>query len=380
MSARMLAVAGRCWRVAPLHAADIKIDLSKEQVGRPPATFEPIVGTWVVVQDGADKAIMVDGRPWVASKDTPTKLLVESARRLYGTNNEELMDNAKQFAYYPVAVLKSVDSFSNGTISLKFKTVGGDADRASGILFNVKPNGDWLAVRYNDTENNVALWEFHNGIRRNMRFSDRAHKFTPDRADWHELKLTVDGADLKTWLDGELALEYTLGSAARSRPRRRAAQSRFVSREQPGPAAARRRAGSGCGRRPTAPATSKTTWSVRSETQLKDVSVENDRLRNPARSRAHFRSAGVRADAQHGHASRQRGRPERRQRARRNSHGGQSREWQRARRRVRPRRVGDARRRCRSMAPTTSRCRRPGLPLRTSTRSRFAPARRRACA
>ena len=33
-----------------------------------------------------------------------------------------------------------------------------------------------------------------------------------DRAAWHELKMTVDGADLKAWLDGELALEYTLGS------------------------------------------------------------------------------------------------------------------------------------------------------------------------
>ena len=132
-----------------------------------------MVGTWVVAQDGADKVIMVDGRPWVASKDNPTKLLIESARKLYGTSNEELMDNAKQFAYYPVAVLKSVDNFSNGTISVKFKTVAGDADRASGILFNVKPNGDWLAVRYNDTENNVALWEFHNGIRRTVKFSDR---------------------------------------------------------------------------------------------------------------------------------------------------------------------------------------------------------------
>jgi hypothetical protein len=211
MKMRLLVVAA-ILGVVPLRGADIRIDLSKEQVGKPPATFEPMVGTWVVVQDGPDKAIMVDGRPWVASKDTPTKLLVESARRLYGTNNEELMDNAKQFAYYPVAVLRSVESFSNGTISLKFKTVGGEADRASGILFNVKPNGDWLAVRYNDTENNVALWEFHNGIRRNMRFSDRAHKFTPVRAEWHELKLTIDGADLKTFLDGELALEYTLGT------------------------------------------------------------------------------------------------------------------------------------------------------------------------
>jgi hypothetical protein len=197
--------------IAALRAADIKVDLSKETVGRPPATFEPMVGTWLVAQDGADKVIIIDGRPWVASKDNPTKLLVETARKLYGTNNEELMDNAKQFAYFPVAVLRSVDTFSNGTISVKFKTIAGDADRASGILFNVKPNGDWLAVRYNDTENNVALWEFHNGMRRNMKFN-REKKFMLDRAAWHELKLTIDGADLKTLLDGEMALEYTLGS------------------------------------------------------------------------------------------------------------------------------------------------------------------------
>jgi len=171
-------------------AADIKISLAGEQVGKPPVTFEPIVGTWVVAQDGADKVIMLDGRPWVAAKDTPTKLLVQSARKLYGTNNEELMDNAKEFAHYPVAVLKSVANFSNGTISVKFKTVGGDADRCSGILFNVKPNGEWLAIRYNDTENNVGLWEFHNGIRRNVKFSDRT----------------------KPFIDGTLAIEYTLGS------------------------------------------------------------------------------------------------------------------------------------------------------------------------
>ena len=91
-------------------------------------------------------------------------------------------------------------------------TIAGDADRASGILFNVKQNGDWLAIRYNDTENNVGLWEFHNGIRRLVKFSSRDHKFTLDRSRWHELQLTVDQAKLKAALDGELALEYVLGS------------------------------------------------------------------------------------------------------------------------------------------------------------------------
>jgi len=198
--------------VMPLFAADHKVDLSKEKPSSPPATFEPIVGAWLIAQDGADKVIMVDGRPWVASKDNPTKLLIESARKLYGTTNEELMDNAKQFAYYPVALLKDVNDFSNGTISVRFKTIGGEADRCSGILFNVKPSGDWLAVRYNDTENNVALWEFHNGIRHGVKFSDRAKPFMLDRNTWHELKMSVDGSSFKAWLDGTLALEYTLGS------------------------------------------------------------------------------------------------------------------------------------------------------------------------
>jgi hypothetical protein len=195
-----------------LRAADMKVDLAKEQPGKPPGNFEPMVGTWVVARDGGENVIMVDGRPWVASKGNPTKLLLQTARKLYGTSNEELMDNAKQFAYYPVAVLKGIDNFSNGTISVKFKTIAGDADRCSGILFNVKANGEWLAVRYNDTENNVALWEFHNGVRRNVRFSDGSKPFLLDRNAWHELKLTIDGASLKSWLDGTPAIEYTLGS------------------------------------------------------------------------------------------------------------------------------------------------------------------------
>jgi hypothetical protein len=87
----------------------------------------------------------------------------------------------------------------------------GDADRASGILFNVKPNGEWLALRYYDAENNVALWEFHNGIRRNSNFSDREKPFPLDRAARHELKLVADGASVKGYLNGALAVEYTLG-------------------------------------------------------------------------------------------------------------------------------------------------------------------------
>jgi hypothetical protein len=33
-----------------------------------------------------------------------------------------------------------------------------------------------------------------------------------DRAAWHELKMTVAGADFQSYLDGTLAIEYTFGS------------------------------------------------------------------------------------------------------------------------------------------------------------------------
>ena len=42
--------------------------------------------------------------------------------------------------------------------------------------------------------------------------SDRSKPFMLDRSAWHELKCTISGADFKAWIDGSLALEYTLGS------------------------------------------------------------------------------------------------------------------------------------------------------------------------
>jgi hypothetical protein len=195
--------------VTLLFAAEIKVDLRKEKVGNQPKSFQPIVGTWLIAQDGADKVIIVDGRPWKAAQSNPTALLAERARTFYGASHEDFIDNVKQFAYFPIAVLNGVQNFSDGSIAVKFKTVGGQLDRCSGILFNVKPNGDWLSVRYNDTENDIVLWRFHDGVRKSVKRGTRG-KYMLDRDQWHELKMTVQGTDFKGWIDDQLGLEYTL--------------------------------------------------------------------------------------------------------------------------------------------------------------------------
>ena len=189
-------------------AADIKVDLSKDRAGQAPSQFQPIVGTWRVIEDGGEKALMVDGQPWKASQNNRTTLLAERARSFYNASQKDFIDEVKQFAYYPIVTANGIDNFTNGTISVKFKIISGDLDRTSGILFNVKPNGDWLATRFSDTEYNVALWTFSEGVRKLVQRGPGRETWKLPRNAWHELKLTVRGTNTKTYVNGELALDH----------------------------------------------------------------------------------------------------------------------------------------------------------------------------
>src|SRR5260221_6225257 len=133
MNTRSLVPLAAALVIAPVLAADVRVDLSREVVGRTPTTFQPMVGTWTVALDGADKVIKIDGGIWKAAQTPAAKMLIENARRLYGTTNEALMDDTKMFASFPVAVLNKFDNFPNRTISGKFKTIAGESDRAAGI-------------------------------------------------------------------------------------------------------------------------------------------------------------------------------------------------------------------------------------------------------
>lgn len=179
---------------------------TKDVVGKEPGQFLPMVGNWVVTKDAGKNVLMVDGRIW--KKGQPAGGLADKARAIYGAEHEEFIDNVKAFAYFPIAVNKAVPNFTNGTISVKFKMIGGALDRCGGILFNVKPNGDYLTVRFNGTEDNVVLWTFKNGVRS---FTKRGTgSFPLELGTWNELSLTVKGTDFKAYLNGKLAVEFTL--------------------------------------------------------------------------------------------------------------------------------------------------------------------------
>lgn len=187
----------------------IHVDLSKEKVGGESKKFLSVVGNWVVVQDGDKKCLAVDGRQWMRGQ--PAGGLAQKAREIYGSRHEEFIDNVKAFAYFPYAVTREIDDFKNGEISLRFKLVAGQLDQCAGILFNLKPNGDYLTVRFNGKEDNVVLWTFNKGKRS---FVKKGTENVPLAMNqWHLLTIAVHGTNLQASLNGKHLLDYTLAEA-----------------------------------------------------------------------------------------------------------------------------------------------------------------------
>jgi len=201
-----LAVAGT---VAAFAAPAVtRVDLSREKAGAEPTRFIPVVGDWSIAADAGKKVLMVDGRRW--KNGQPAGGLADKARAIYGSRHEEFIDNVKAFAYFPYAVTNGVDNFTDGEISMRFRLLGGALDQCAGILFNLKPNGDYLAVRFNGKEDNLVLWTFDKGKRSFVKKGVKDVHIPYN--EWHSMKIAVHGTQLEGYLDGEKLLDYTLAA------------------------------------------------------------------------------------------------------------------------------------------------------------------------
>jgi hypothetical protein len=183
----------------------LKIDFSNDVVGAEPKAFLSVVGIWRIEAEGNKKVLAVDGRQWKEGQTAGG--VADKARALYGERYAEFLDRVQAYAYFPYTVAKDVDDFRNGEISVHFEGISGRIDQGAGILFNLKPNGDYLTVRANPLENNLVLWKFEKGKRSSVKWIRNTP--TPTR-QWHDLKVRVAGNKIESYLNGKLYLEHTL--------------------------------------------------------------------------------------------------------------------------------------------------------------------------
>jgi len=193
-------------------AQPLKIDFSNESVGAEPKSFLSVVGIWRIETDGGNKVLVVDGRQWKEGQASAG--IADKARALYGERYAEFLDRVQAYAYFPYVVAKDVDNFHNGEISVRFEGISGRIDQGAGILFNLKPNGDYLTVRANALENNLVLWKFEKGKRSSVKWI----RDTPTATrQWHVLKVRIAGTKVEGYLDGKLYLEQELSEPVAGR-------------------------------------------------------------------------------------------------------------------------------------------------------------------
>src|SRR5215216_4546217 len=187
-----------------LAAQPITIDFSGETVGAEPKALVPVVGIWRIENDNGKKVLAVDGRQWKEGQASAG--IADKARALYGERYAEFLDRVQAYAYYPYTVAQDVQDFQKGEITVRFEGISGRIDQGAGILFNLKPNGDYLTVRANALENNLVLWKVVHGKRSSVKWI----RNTPTASrQWHDLKVRIAGNKVEGYLDGKLYLEHT---------------------------------------------------------------------------------------------------------------------------------------------------------------------------
>jgi hypothetical protein len=121
--------------------------------------------------------------------------------------------NDKTDYRFPLAIFEAPVS-ADVDVSVKFKPVAGNVDRAAGIAIRLRDRDNYYVVRANALEDNVRLYKMVGGQR--SQFAGTNVK-VPSGV-WQELRLKVEGSRFEVFLDGKslyTASDSTFAAAGR---------------------------------------------------------------------------------------------------------------------------------------------------------------------
>ena len=104
-----------------------------------------------------------------------------------------------------VLLIANEGSFKDLDVSVKFKTVSGEVDRAAGLVFRLKDANDYYVVRVNALEDNCRLYRVVAGKKRPFAGAN----FEVGTGEWHELTVECVGNKIICYYDGKKKIEAT---------------------------------------------------------------------------------------------------------------------------------------------------------------------------
>lgn len=112
------------------------------------------------------------------------------------------LSNDKTDYRFPLAIADE-GSFKDLAVSVKFKALAGDVDRAAGLVFRLKDANNYYIVRANALENNYRLYHVIAGKR--QQFAGANVKVVS--GEWHELRVECIGNRITCYYDGDKKIE-----------------------------------------------------------------------------------------------------------------------------------------------------------------------------
>lgn len=173
----------------PVGAAERVFDFSDTPVDRPPAGFHSVLaGTG---QPGEWKVVMDEVPPKLAPLSE--KAPVVTRRPVLAQVNRDKTDER-----FPLLVLDG-DSFSDFTLTTRFKLVAGEVEQMAGIAFRVQDEKNFYVIRASGLGNNVRFYKMVNG----QRSAPIGPEVPVARGAWHELKIQCKANQISCWLNDQ---------------------------------------------------------------------------------------------------------------------------------------------------------------------------------
>jgi uncharacterized protein YceK len=103
---------------------------------------------------------------------------------------------------YPALALTDT-AYEDVVITIRFKPISGNTDRAAGIIFRVQDKDNYYTLRASALENNVTFYKYSGG-RRNLMKGGSA---TVASGQWQMLRLEVSGSRFRGYLNNQLVVD-----------------------------------------------------------------------------------------------------------------------------------------------------------------------------
>ncbi len=178
--------------------------LAAQRAAGPAREVIPVLGHWDPGTEGTATIVTADARKWDGK---PRGDLDALGRRLFGAARPEFLANASAEGAFPLAVIDGLE-MQQGALHVEFKMIGGETDQIAGLVFDLQPTGDYLYVRYNTRDDNVALWRFTKGQREVIAHGANHRRLALNA--WHPLSVTIKGRTITAVAAGDLRVEHTV--------------------------------------------------------------------------------------------------------------------------------------------------------------------------